>query len=65
MSRFEWWLANLALLAILLVVVWDVLVVAGAVRGHTVTEEIRSDWRSWCFFFLVGVVAGGHFLGQR
>jgi hypothetical protein len=60
--RCEWWLANLALFSLSLVVAWDVLVFFGVVSGHTVTDEIRSDWRSWAFFALAGMVAGGHFL---
>jgi len=63
--RWEYWLANLALLALVLVVVWDVLVFFGIVAGHTVTHEIRSDWRSWAFFVLAGVIAGGHFLSGK
>ena len=60
--RFENLVANLALLSLAVVVVWDVLVYLDVVTGHTITEEIRSDWRSWCFFLLAGMVAGGHFL---
>lgn len=60
--RLENAIASAALLVLAVVVAWDVCVHFGIVRGHTITHEIRSDWRSYAFFILAGVVAGGHFL---
>jgi uncharacterized membrane protein len=60
--RVENVLATLALCVLAAVVAWDLLVWFGFVGGQTITHEIRSDWRSWFFFVLTGIIAGGHFL---
>ncbi len=63
--RAENIIASFALLALVIVVVWDALVYFGVPIGHTITDEIRGDWRSWLFFVLVGLIAGAHFLRGR
>jgi cytochrome bd-type quinol oxidase subunit 2 len=63
--RIENLIAWLALVVLALVVLWDVLTWFGIVQGHSITHEIRSDWRSWAFFLLAGTIAGGHFLAGK
>jgi hypothetical protein len=61
----ERWLADLAFVSLLAIVIWDVLVFLQLIPGHSITHEIRGSWRSWPMFLLVGSIAGGHFLAGK